>query len=408
MTIRHRRRILIIARSLPDPVDEGYRIRVRALARGLARQHDVTLVGHVDGDATDALASLRADGIAAHPVPDLHHATAVRRARRFASGRPWFTRSSDQPELRALIGRLTRDQPFDLIQLESSEFAGLPVPAGTPVVIDEHNIWSELMLRRRAVRPSPARGLIDRLEAAQLANVERRAWSAAAGVAFCSAREVDIARRRVPKGTYASIPNGFDSLAFEPAAADLEQADRLVFVGLLRYTPNADAMRWFCTQILPIVRETIPGAHLDVVGKEPPAAVRLLAGPGVEVSGTVPDVRPSLARASVVVVPLRVASGTRIKILQAFAMAKPVVTTSIGCEGLDVRDGEHVLIADDERSFAAAVCRLLEDPALRRQLGDAGRRFVADGHQWSHSVERLEAFHTQILAHRTASPQGAA
>ncbi len=402
--IRRPRRILVIARSLPAPADDGYRIRVRQLVRGLAARHEVVLVAHGDADNARAAAidELRADGIEAHAVSGLHHATTARRLGRLARGRSWFTRSSDHPELRSVVGRLGRERRFDIVELESSEFADLPLPPRTPVVIDEHNIWSELTDRRRVVRDVPVRGLFDRLEAAQLSAIESRAWSASAGVAFCSDREVSIARRRVPAGTFVSIPNGVDVSAFESMAGRSEDPNRLVFVGLLRYTPNADAVRWFSAEILPRIRARAPEVRLDVVGKGPTPEIAALAGPGVEIVGSVPDVRPAMSRASVVVVPLRVGSGTRIKILEALAMGKAVVTTSVGCEGLAVCDDEHVLVADTPEGFADAVIRLLADVALRRRLGAAGRVLVARDHLWSTSVDRLDEFHDRILERSAA------
>jgi glycosyltransferase involved in cell wall biosynthesis len=396
---RPHRRILIIARSLPHPADDGYRIRVGALARGLARSHEVTLVGHSEGDGTEAVAALAADGIAAHWVPALHHATSIRRVRRLARGRPWFTRSATDAALRTLVTLVAATGGFDLVQLESSEFAGLPLPVTTPVVVDEHNIWSELSDRRRAIRRAGPRGLLDQIEATQVAHFERRVWSTAAGVMFCSDREVESARRHVPAGQFATVPNGVDLDVFRPGAVDAnEEPGQLTFVGLLRYTPNADAVRWFVHDILPRVRAEIPTAHFEAVGKAPSPSLAGLAGPGVEITGTIPDVRPALSRAAIVVVPLRVGSGTRIKILEALAMGKAVVSTSIGREGLDLRDGEHLLVADGVEAFAAAVVRLLGDPALRARLGSAGRELVTRGYSWQLSVERLEAFHDEVMS----------
>jgi glycosyltransferase involved in cell wall biosynthesis len=269
------------------------------------------------------------------------------------------------------------------------------------LVIDEHNVWSELTTRRRALRRPGPRGALDRFESRQLVATEDRAWSSAAGVIFCSEREADGARRRVPGGRIAAIPNGVDLAAFqpEPAASEArhQEAGLLTFVGLLRYTPNADAVRWFVRDILPLVRRQDPSARFEAVGKTPSPAVLALAADDVRIVGSVPDVRPFLARASVVVVPLRAGSGTRIKILEALAMGKAVVTTSIGCEGLAVRDGVHLLVADDRESFAAATARLLAVPELRARLGAAGRALVERDYSWSTSVDRLARFHDEIL-----------
>jgi glycosyltransferase involved in cell wall biosynthesis len=306
--------------------------------------------------------------------------------------------------MRRAIAATLRDGPFDLIQIEGSEFADLPFPAGVPIVVDEHNIWSELTERRRRVRAVAARRRLDTYEATQLRRLEERVWGDAAGVAFCSEREVDAAHARVPDGRFAVVPNGVDTSAFRPDLLSTAPIPgRLAFVGLLRYTPNADAANWLVSDILPLIRERAPDMTLDIVGKEPSPHTLALAdaAPGIRVLGSVPDVRPLLAAASVVVVPLRVGSGTRIKILQAMAMGRPVVSTTMGAEGLDARDGEHLLLADDPVAFAAAVTRLLDDEGLRTRLGVAGRAFVLGGHTWDTAVGHLLDLHDQVLAGRT-------
>ena len=401
------RRILFIARSLPEPADDGYRIRVRALASGLAKRHEVTLIGHADAAPDASVAALRADGIDARWTPMLHHQTSVRRLRRLATGRPWFTRSAEDPGLRSVVAQVLAERRFDLIQLESSEFAGIELPPRTPVVIDEHNIWSELTERRRRIRMPGPGSLGDRVEIRQVARIEERAWANAAGVVFCSDREAHDARLRTRGGQFGVVPNGVDLRRFQPMDASAEERALMTFVGLLRYTPNADAVRWFVRAILPLIRRSVSDARFAVVGKSPSPGLRALAGDGVDIVGTVADVRPSLARAAVVVVPLRVGSGTRIKILQALAMGKAVVSTSVGCEGLDVRDGEHLLVADDPGAFAAAVVRLIGDPTLRARLGDQGRELVRATYGWERSVDRLDAFHDEILGRQALTDASA-
>jgi glycosyltransferase involved in cell wall biosynthesis len=400
-TSHRRRRVLIVSRVLPEPADDGYRIRVRELAKGLARVADVTMVGHAEGDGRAAAEALAREGIEAHAAPMLHHQTRIRRLRRLATGRTWFTRSAEDPGLQLAFERSLEHGPFDLIQLESSEFAGLSRPPGVPTLIDEHNIWSELSERRRRLRVPGPGSVGDRLEAARVAAIEERAWREVAGVAFCSEREVTAAALRVPARRFVVVPNGVDLERFQPRdapAGAAEERGRITVVGLRRYTPNVDAVRWFARSILPVVHESAPEATFVAVGKSPSPGLRALSSSSIQVLGTVPDVRPELERASVVVAPLRAGSGTRIKILQAFAMEKAVVSTSLGAEGLPVRDREHLLLADDPREFASAVVELLHDPQLRRRLGAAGRALVVDGFGWARSVERLDAFQRDLLA----------
>jgi glycosyltransferase involved in cell wall biosynthesis len=176
--------------------------------------------------------------------------------------------------------------------------------------------------------------------------------------------------------------------------------EALLFVGSLNYRPNADGVAWFVEEVLPRVRRARPGAVLTIVGRGTPALLRRLAAPGVIVAGAVDDVLPYLRRASVVVAPLRVGGGTRLKVLEGLSMAKPVVSTTLGAEGLDVADGEHLLLADEPAEMAGSILRLLADPALGRRLGDAGRALAVERYGWAGAAARLEAFHAEVASAR--------
>jgi glycosyltransferase involved in cell wall biosynthesis len=166
----------------------------------------------------------------------------------------------------------------------------------------------------------------------------------------------------------------------------------LLFFGTLSYGPNADGLVWFCEQVLPRVRQSKPDVRLEVVGLDPPPRVTALGRlPGVQVTGFVPDIRPKLWSATMCVVPLLAGGGTRLKILEALAAGCPVISTTVGAEGLELMDGKHLLIADDPEEFARDVVALLESDALRHRLADAGRRAVAEKYDWQEIAPRLEA-----------------
>jgi glycosyltransferase involved in cell wall biosynthesis len=187
------------------------------------------------------------------------------------------------------------------------------------------------------------------------------------------------------------VPTGVDTTYFAPLDGD-ERPGRLAFTGSMDWLPNEDAMLWFAREILPRVRRHEPSASLAIVGRMPTAAVRRLgAEAGIEVTGRVEDVRPHVAAAPVYVVPLRVGGGTRLKIFEAMAMGKAIVSTTIGAEGLPVRAGEHLLIADTPAEFADAVLRLLRDGRERRRLGSAARSLVVERYDWSAAARVLEA-----------------
>jgi glycosyltransferase involved in cell wall biosynthesis len=180
-----------------------------------------------------------------------------------------------------------------------------------------------------------------------------------------------------------------------------EVPNRLVFTATMNYGPNAEAAIHFATHIWPQVRAAIPDATLKIVGHGPPAPVRQLGQrPGITVTGSVPDVRPYLASAQAVVVPLRIGGGTRLKIVEALAMAKPVVTTTLGAEGLAVEPGRHLLIADDPDAFASDVIALLRDPARRASLAHAGRALVEERYDWGAIGAQLDDALHHLLPER--------
>ena len=292
------------------------------------------------------------------------------------------------------IQSLVEDDAYDLVQVESSPMAWFAAGRAR-LVIDEHNIEYELLQRMVRAERSPRRRLFNRLEFLKLRREEQLAWRRSDGTILTSEREAATVRRFDPTLPTAVVPNGVDTAYFVPGDR-IEGGLQIVFTGALNYRPNVDAVLYFAQDILPRVRKIVPGVHFTVVGGSAPPEITALRGPAVSVVGYVPDVRPYLRAASVVVAPLRMGSGTRLKIIEGLAMARPVVSTSLGAEGLAVNHGQHVLIADDPGEFAEQVGRLLADGALRVALGREGRSLVEREYSWETAGERLEAFYTKL------------
>ncbi|HWE81490.1 MAG TPA: glycosyltransferase [Gaiellaceae bacterium] len=232
--------------------------------------------------------------------------------------------------------------------------------------------------------------LLDRIDIARWRGAQARAAAAAHAVVVCS--EVD--RRRIGAGTAVVIPNGYEPR--EPAATRKPGAI-LAMVGLMIYPPNYDGARYFARQVLPLVRAEIPDARFRIVGYHDGQLSDLEGLPGIDVVGEVDDVAPTLAAAGAVVVPLRAGSGTRVKVLEAFAERVPVVSTAIGCEGLEVQGGEHLLIADTPLELAEACIRLLREPALAEALVSAGYELWASRYR-ARDVSELTAELTRRAA----------
>jgi glycosyltransferase involved in cell wall biosynthesis len=299
------------------------------------------------------------------------------------------------------LTRLLSEEHFDLLHCEWTPYASyLPPADGLPKFMMTHNIESQVWFRRaqqgrtvfertffslqgqrmeiferEAVRRVDAVGAVTPLDAEQL-----RAWGA----------------RRV-----SLIENGADLDRFKPSE-DKAGSGRILFLASLDCYPNQDALDYFLRQIMQLVSQRLPTARLQVVGKGPPLELRkrLAQYAGVELVGEVRDVRPYLAQAAVVVVPLRVGGGSRIKILEALAMGKPVVSTSVGAEGLALSDGVHIALADTPVKFAACTVDLLTSPQDCQRLGEAGRRLVAERYSWDRAAGALDSAWQEVCQPR--------
>jgi glycosyltransferase involved in cell wall biosynthesis len=223
-----------------------------------------------------------------------------------------------------------------------------------------------------------------------MARMERHYLQAAEHILAVSSADRDTFSLFLKESKISVIPTGVDSEYFRPIE-ELEEDNTLVFTGSMDWMPNEDGIFYFVKEILPLIREEIPDVSLWVVGRSPSTKLQNLAGQiqGMTVTGTVEDIRPYMAKASVYVVPLLVGGGTRLKIFEAMGMGKAVVSTSIGAEGLPVAQGKDIVLADNPKEFAAQTVSLLRDAARRRELGGAARRLVEQNYSWNAVGARL-------------------
>lgn len=403
-----RLRILIVTPSLPYPPIWGFGMRVYQLLRLLSARHHVSLLTYATPDDAGRVAALAEVCGAVHTVPSFQPEVGNSRRAQLASlvspisYQRWRLRSR---AMQTAIDRLLVRERFDVVQVESSQMAGFRFGTGVLarrptrplVLLDEHNIEYELLHRMYREERSLERRVYNWIEYLKVRREEHRAWDEADGCILTSAREAAILRGRRPDKPAVVAPNGVDVDHFRPDAAPSDPAS-IVFTGLMRYRPNVDAAIYFAQDVLPLIRRVRPEVTFTIVGADATEEVQRLAGPEVVVTGTVPDVRPYVARAAAVVVPLRMGSGTRLKVLEGLAMGKALVSTSLGCEGIDVRDGEHLLVADDPLDFAAAVLRLVDAPGGAAVLGRRGRALAVAQYSWASVGERLEGFYTEMLS----------
>jgi glycosyltransferase involved in cell wall biosynthesis len=383
-------------------------MRVYQLARQLSSRHDLTLLSQIDAGREHDVDVLRGEMEVRVVVrnPPSRHAKRTAQLLSLVSRRPFAVRSAQSPELQAAIDELCATRQFDVIQLESSVLCGLRFPESARLLLDEHNVESEVFERVWRSERSRLRRLFNRLEYIRFRRHEHRWWRRVDACALTSEREEPIVRPHTQGIPVGVVPNGVDLDYFRPREGDGEP-DTVVFNGVLDYRPNVDAAQHLVDEIWPLVRRHRPQARLLIVGRGDAAERERLRRPGVELTGEVPDVRPYLAGAAVVIVPIRMGGGTRLKVVEALSMGRPMVSTPLGCEGVNVRAGAHLLVAEGAEPFAAAVVRLLEDRRLAGELGRAGRTRMEEEYSWDLAGDRLEGLYRRMLGRSDAEPGSA-
>ncbi|MBS1831643.1 MAG: glycosyltransferase, partial [Acidobacteria bacterium] len=266
----------------------------------------------------------------------------------------------------------------------------------TRVVCDWHNIESELMSRYAERESNLAKKLVAKRTAQLLRRTEIELLRTCPAHTVASEREREELLRTVPGARVEVIPNGIDVAHFSVAGGDAEPRKSLLFVGSMDYHANIDAVQWFAAEGWGPLSARHSDMEFVVVGRSPHASVRALAGGRLRVTGTVDDVRPYYGQAFAVAVPLRVGSGTRLKILEAMAAGVPVVSTRLGAEGIDAEHGRDILIADTPAEMVDALSLLYRDAELRARLSQGGRKLVADHYDWPAIGAKLVALHREI------------
>lgn len=396
-------RILWVTPYLPVP-NFGGGTRVFNLMKALAaRGHAIDLIAAIDPGQrpSDDLRNL------CQTVETVTKPTADRLRKRLLQARALASRHPSQywltylPGVQECITRAVGERRYDVAILAHSFNSYYTIPGGVPVVLDQHNVESELLLRSGKRERSPLRRAYNLLEYGRFRADERRICRGVDLVLATSALDQRAMEAWGGLPPCVVIPNGVDTIYFAPRPEVAEVAKSLIFTGTMNYGPNAEAALYFASHIWPRVVAAVPDVELTIVGHGPPAPVRQLGQrAGIDVTGSVPDVRHYLAAAQVVVVPLRIGGGTRLKIVEALAMGKAVVTTTLGAEGLAVEPGRDLLIADEPETFAADVIALVRDPARRAALGRAGRQLVADRYDWDAIGAQLDTALSQLVAER--------
>jgi len=390
-------KLLWLKTELLHPVDKGGRIRTYQMLRQIKRRHEVVYLTLDDGTAGDgevAAASEYCDELIRIPHRRSTKFSAAffrELAANAVSTLPYFVHRYASQEMEDAITRLDRRGDIDLIVCDFLVPAvNFPKAVESPAILFQHNVEAEIWRRHAQVAPGPVRRAYFRSQWRRTVRFEKTASGRFDHVVAVSGKDRDTFVRDYGLSAVSVVETGVDVDYFKPSGRP-STPKRLVFTGSMDWLPNVDGMEWFCGSVLPRVQERHPDATLAIVGRTPNQAVRAL-GEGrqdVVVSGTVQDVRPWIEEGAVYVVPLRIGGGTRLKIYEAMALERPVVSTAVGMEGLPLEVGREISVADDPAGFAARVCDLLDDPDAGRAMARRAAERVRGEFGWESVSERF-------------------
>jgi sugar transferase (PEP-CTERM/EpsH1 system associated) len=395
-------RILWLKSDLLVPLDKGGRLRTWHLMRHLAMRHEIAYLSFAES-GTPASA-FRAMTKVADTVETVRRDDPPKGSWQFMAGAalhvmdplPYAVGRYRSTEYARRVRRLLAGQAFDVLVCDFlCPAVNIPRRVPCPTVLFTHNVESEIWRRHAEACRHPVVQALYRQQHRRMLRFERRTLSRFDLVLAVSEADRSTFARIYPDAIRQPvhvIPTGVDAEYFSPQGPPSRAGARsMVFTGSMDWLPNEDAMLYFCREVLPLVRAAEPDATLSIVGRTPtPTVQRLAEQRGVTVTGRVADVRPYMEDQAVFVVPLRIGGGTRLKIFEAMAMGKAVVSTTVGAEGLDVEPGTHLLVADEPRDFADAIVSLFRDIDRRRRLEQAGRALVVHKYDWSAVAGSLE------------------
>jgi len=406
--------ILCVSQMPASPPRFGAQARMHGLMTQLARHHDLTAVMLVDDEfdideCRHAMqAYCREVVLVQNPYGRDGLAKRLLQLRSLLSSRSFDRLRVTVPALQQALDRVLRASRFDIVNLEFPYLGHCVMRQAPPgeklpaLVVDSHEIAYDLARQFAVAGENLGRRFYAGANWRKLRREELGIYRAADGVYLCSTEDEQRLLEQIPRARTAVIPNAADVDYYQPRPTDPAPDGRtVVYFGLLSTVPNIDAVIHFVQDIWPRIAKANPDARCKIIGGRPPPSLQALAGPRVELTGFVQDLRPHLAGAAAVVVPLRLGGGTRLKIVEAMAMGKAIVSTSLGAEGIEAVPDRDILIADEPAAFAKSVNRLLAEPGLATRIGQSARRLAVDRYAWSGAAQALEDFYRRVLEVRS-------
>lgn len=403
-------RVLLVTDVLPYPPISGAPLRNYQLMRRIGAAHDIWVISFVEAppsaDDMDALDTIFC-GVELVPKPrDRAFTRPLQALSYLRAGIPPDLRLLESREMVDRIGDLLARIPFDIVQIENSYMAfyldALPPDLRTRATITFHDVVFSKYARIWRLEPKLSRRLRLWLHSRMM-----RRWEPNCGVEAGRCLTMsEIDRQRLlaenPNLSVTVIPNGVDTQVYR-ALPHRAGPPSLLFVGNMVYRPNIDAMLYFCANIFPLIKRQVPKVELWIVGLNPPEEIRQLNSDRIHVTGQVSDLEPYYQSSQVCIVPLRAGGGTRLKILEAMAFGRPVVSTSLGCEGLEVCDGVHLFVADSAELFARRTVELLINPVLRDSFSSRARALVRERYDWDVIAQTLLQVYDELALHEAVT-----
>ena len=402
-------RILLLTPQLPYPPHQGTSLRNLHMLKALAQEHDITLLSFTEGGRAEDLSILKTYGVVLPPIPAPERTQITRLKQLFSASLPDVAQRLISPQYADALADVLRNGEFDAVQVEGIELASYieQVKAQAPgisVILDCHNAETELQRRARAIDlRAPARwpaALYSTIQIKRLAGFEAWAMHNSDAVIAVSEADRQYLSALMPSGAddIKVIPNTIDVAEYDPRPGGKDElAFDLVFTGKMDYRPNIDGVLWFADAVWPRLRESVPSITWAVVGQRPHTRLDVLRSkPGITITGFVPHIQPYLASSSIYIVPLRIGSGTRLKILEAMAAGLPIVSSPIGAEGFDIEDGREMILAESPEEWVGSILSLLANEDRRSAIGAAARNFAAK-YDWRAIASPLNELYSRML-----------
>lgn len=390
-------KILWLKTELLHPVDKGGKIRTYNMLRELKRQHWITYL------TLDDESDLQARSLASEYSNELirvPHTTQPKfsvgfygeLAANLFSPLPYFMNKYKSQEMRRAVEEQVAGHGFDVLVCDFLQPSiNVPDKLPLPSLLFQHNVEAMIWKRHCDVQTNPLKRAYLKTQWQKAVAYERRTCQRFDLVVAVSPEDSQTMASEYHVQNVTHVPTGVDTEYFRPRGHVAARPRSLVFTGSMDWLPNEDAMQYFIKEVLPLVRRGIPDVTLTIVGRSPYASLLDLSrrDPNIIVAGRVDDVRPYIEEAAAYIVPIRIGGGTRLKIYEAMAMEKPVISTSIGAEGLPVRDGVELLLADSPSDFADAIERVTNDHEVGQRLGKAAAEVVREKFAWSGVAQKF-------------------